>query len=82
LLAIQDRLAAKALSLGPGACLPRQCALDQKVFLELRYRCIDSHSHLTGRACQIDTTQRQAVNTDAHFIEPLDRRLNVDGVAP
>ena len=53
-----------------------------KVFLELRYRCDDSHSHLTSRACQIDTTQRQAVNTDAHFIKPLDRRLNIDGVAP
>jgi hypothetical protein len=75
-------LPAKALSLGPGARLPGQRALDQQVTLKLRYRRDDAHGYLTGRACQIDTTQRQAMNTDAHLIKPLDRRLNIDGVAP
>jgi hypothetical protein len=68
--------------LGPGACLPRQCALDQQVTLELRYRRDGAHGYLASRARQINTTQRQAVNTDTHLVKPLDRRLNIDGVAP
>ena len=46
------------------------------------HRRDDAHRHLASRARQIDTTQRQAVNTDGHLIKPLDRRLNVDRVAP
>jgi hypothetical protein len=62
--------------------VPRQCALDQQVTLKLRYRRDHAHGHLASGARQIDTAQRQAVNRDAHMVKPLDRRLNIDGVAP
>jgi hypothetical protein len=38
---------------------------------------------MTWSSCQPGSPdQRQALNTDGHLIKPLDRRLNIDRVAP
>jgi hypothetical protein len=81
LLAFRERwLAAQSLSFGLGAGESCLRPLNDQVPLELGDRRDDAHGHFPGWAAEIDSTEREAMNTNPHIGELLNGRAHVHRV--
>jgi hypothetical protein len=81
LAGVQYSRTAKRRTLCLGALQAGLRPLNQQVALELRHSVDYAHSHAAGAACKVNTTQRWAVNANAHAGQPVNRGGNVDGIA-
>jgi hypothetical protein len=56
-------------------------ALDRQVTLELGHRVDHTYRHATSGACEVDPTQRQAMDPHAHLAQPGKCSGDVDRVS-